>query len=130
VKRVGYVSDGELRALYEHAACFVYPSLYEGFGLPPLEAMACGCPVLASDAAAIPEVCGDAALYCDARSPGDLAARLGALMREPALRRTLAERGRARAAQFSWRRAAAANWDALAEAARIQSPRTKPIPSS
>jgi glycosyltransferase involved in cell wall biosynthesis len=116
VKRVGYVSDAELRALYEHAACFVYPSLYEGFGLPPLEAMLCGCPVLASDAASIPEVCGDAALYCDAWSPGDLAAKLGALMREPALRRTLAERGRAHAARFSWRRAAAANWDALLQA--------------
>jgi glycosyltransferase involved in cell wall biosynthesis len=113
VKRAGYVNDGELRALYEHAACFVHPSLYEGFGLPPLEAMRCGCPVLASDAASIPEVCGDAALYCDARSPAEIARKLDALMRDPGMRRTLAERGRAHAARFSWRSAAAANWDAV-----------------
>jgi len=91
----------------------VHPSLYEGFGLPPLEAMCCGCPVLASDAASIPEVCGDAALYCDARSPAEIARKLDALMRDPGMRRTLAERGRAHAARFSWRSAAVANWDAV-----------------
>jgi glycosyltransferase involved in cell wall biosynthesis len=121
VRRVGYVTDAELRALYEHATCFVHPSLYEGFGLPALEAMQCGCPVLASDAASIPEVCGDAALYCDARSPADIAGKLGTLVRDPALRRRLAERGRARAARFSWRSAAAANWDAVALAGRRRS---------
>jgi glycosyltransferase involved in cell wall biosynthesis len=110
VKRVGYVSDGELRALYEHAACFVYPSLYEGFGLPLLEAMICGCPVIASDAASIPEVCGDAALYCDARSPADIARKLTALMTDEAQRRALAARGLAHAARFSWREAALINW--------------------
>ena len=113
VKRVGYVSDGELRALYEHAACFVHPSRYEGFGLPPLEAMCCGCPVIAAEAASIPEVCGDAALYFDPASPADLAGKLAALMSDAAERAALAARGRARAARFSWRRAAAANWDEL-----------------
>jgi glycosyltransferase involved in cell wall biosynthesis len=111
VKRVGYVSDGELRALYEHAACFVHPSRYEGFGLPPLEAMCCGCPVLAAEAASIPEVCGDAALYFDPGSPADLAGKLDVLMAHPAARAALAARGRDRAARFSWRRAAAANWE-------------------
>jgi glycosyltransferase involved in cell wall biosynthesis len=117
VKRVGYVSDGELRALYERAACFVHPSRYEGFGLPPLEAMRCGCPVIAADAASIPEVCGDAALYFDPASPADLAEKLAALMANPAARGELAARGRARAAGFSWRRAAGANWDAIVRVA-------------
>ena len=87
VKRVGYVTDAELRALYEHAACFVYPSLYEGFGLPPLEAMACGCAVIVSDAASLPEICGDAAIYCDPRSPEDIAGKLAALMADGERRR-------------------------------------------
>ena len=65
-KFIGYVTDEELVALYSHAACFVYPSLYEGFGIPPIEAMSFGCPVVASDRASLPEGCRDAALYCDA----------------------------------------------------------------
>ena len=113
VKRVGYVTDAELRALYENAACFVYPSLYEGFGLPPLEAMACGCAVLVSDAASLPEVCGDAAVYCDPRSPEDIAGKLAAIMADADRRRTFAERGRRHAAQFSWRRAALGNWEEI-----------------
>jgi glycosyltransferase involved in cell wall biosynthesis len=89
VKHVGYVNDGELRALYEGAACFVYPSLYEGFGLPALEAMACGCPVIVSAAASLPEVCGDAALYCDPLDPESIARQIRRLMsdaRRPAWR--------------------------------------------
>jgi glycosyltransferase involved in cell wall biosynthesis len=108
VKRVGYVSDGELRALYEHAACFVHPSRYEGFGLPPLEAMCCGCPVIAAEAASIPEV-RRRGLCCDrvARRPRRQA---GCADHEPASPNPR-RRGRARAARVSWRRAAAANWD-------------------
>ena len=69
LKWLGFVPDEELNVLYRHAQWFIFPSLYEGFGLPPLEAMANGCPVLAADAASIPEVCGDAALYFDPRDP-------------------------------------------------------------
>ncbi len=98
----GAVSDTELRALYEHAGCFVFPSLYEGFGMPPLEAMACGCPVVASTAASIPEVCGDGALYFDPRDPAALAARIGEVLADPRLRDRLVAAGRARVAQFSW----------------------------
>jgi len=76
VKHVGYVSDEELRALYEHAACFVFPSYYEGFGLPAAEALALGCPVIAADAASIPEVCGDLAIYFNPRNPEELASVL------------------------------------------------------
>ena len=66
VRMVGFVSDSDLRALYEHALALVFPSFYEGFGLPPLEAMTCGCPVIISEQPALLEVCGDAALHCRA----------------------------------------------------------------
>lgn len=102
IRRLGYVTDGELRALYENAVCLLYPSLYEGFGLPPLEAMACGCPVIASTAASLPEVCGDAALYCDPRDPSDIAARIREVLDQPELRQTLRERALVRAGQFCW----------------------------
>jgi len=106
LRLAGYVSDGELRALYEHAACFAFPSFYEGFGLPPLEAMCCGCPVIVSDRASLPEVCGDAALYCKAEDPGTLAAALRRLLSSPSLRQELSESGRLRAATFGWDKAA------------------------
>jgi glycosyltransferase involved in cell wall biosynthesis len=112
-RRVGRVSDGELRALYERALCLVFPSTYEGFGLPPLEAMASGCPVIVSRHGAIPEVCGDAALYLDGTGAGALAALIARLAGDPALRDTLAARGRARAAAFTWRRTARALVGAL-----------------
>jgi glycosyltransferase involved in cell wall biosynthesis len=102
----GRVTDGELRALYENAACFVYPSFYEGFGLPPLEAMACGCPVIASRAASLPEVCGDAAMYCDPRDPMDIARAIDAVLGNPELRADLRRRGPERAARFTWDKAA------------------------
>lgn len=106
VKYVGYVSDEELKALYEHAACFIYPSFYEGFGLPPLEAMTCGCPVIVSKSSALPEVCGDAALYCDPYSPEDIANKIQQLMSDPELRKNLKQRGMERAKQFSWNQCA------------------------
>jgi glycosyltransferase involved in cell wall biosynthesis len=104
--QAGFVSDGELRALYEHAQCFAFPSLYEGFGLPPLEAMCCGCPVIVSNASSLPEVCADAALYCDPTDPTTLAAQLRRVLDSPALRAELREAGLRRAAQFSWSQAA------------------------
>ena len=98
----GRVSDAELRGLYERATCLVYPSLYEGFGIPPLEAMACGCPVIASDASSIPEACGESALLFDPASPESLAGRLSALLADDALRARLAAQGRDHAAARSW----------------------------
>jgi glycosyltransferase involved in cell wall biosynthesis len=99
VTRLGSVSSERVAALYRRAACLVFPSLYEGFGLPPLEAMACGCPVAAADAGALPEVCGDAAVLFDPNDAGSIAAGiLEADERSDELR----EKGFARAAQFSW----------------------------
>lgn len=114
VHYLGYVSDSELRALYERAHCFVYPSLYEGFGLPPLEAMACGCPVIVSDAASLKEVCGAAALYCDPMSHKDIADKIGLLLTDEALREKLCGMGRLRAARFLWTDTARAIWEETA----------------
>jgi glycosyltransferase involved in cell wall biosynthesis len=105
MKLLGVVSDQDLNVLYRHAAWFIFPSLYEGFGLPPLEAMANGCPVLAARAASIPEVYGDAVLYFD---PDD-AASLAACLRDvttrsdaQALRETMKQRAAARMAIYRW----------------------------
>ncbi len=106
-----YVNDSELRALYERAYCFVYPSLYEGFGLPPLEAMACGCPVIVSDAASLKEVCGAAALYCDPESHEDIADKISLLLTDAGLREKLRETGRNWAARFRWADTARAIWE-------------------
>ncbi len=82
VRMVGFVSDSELRALYEHALALVFPSFYEGFGLPPLEAMTCGCPVIISEQPALLEVCGDVALHCRADdAAADHALHAGAALR-------------------------------------------------
>jgi glycosyltransferase involved in cell wall biosynthesis len=107
-RALGRVSDAELRALYESAACLIFPSRYEGFGLPPIEAMACGCPVLAAPSGAVPEVCAEAALWFETEAGTDrpLTAALGRLLGEPGLAAHLRDAGRARAALFSWRRAA------------------------
>lgn len=102
----GYVSDGELRALYENAVCFVYPSFYEGFGIPPLEAMHCGCPVVTSNSSAIPEVCGEAALYCDPSDPKDIAHQVERVLSSRALRSELRQAGYERTRGFSWAAAA------------------------
>lgn len=100
---LGFVSDAELAALYRHAAWFVFPSLYEGFGLPAVEAMANSCPVLAARAASIPEVCGDAALYFDPHDPAELAATLRRVQREPELHGLLVRAGRERLQIYNWR---------------------------
>lgn len=113
----GYVTDAELRALYEGAACFVYPSLYEGFGLPLLEAMTCGCPVIASRAASLPEVGGGAAIYCDPLSPDNVADCINQVMHDKALQQRLRHLGRQRATQFTWARSATALLDLIDEVA-------------
>jgi glycosyltransferase involved in cell wall biosynthesis len=102
----GYVPDQDLPALYSSATTFVWPSLYEGFGLPPLEAMACGSPVVCSNASSLPEVVGDAALLFNPENTDELRERLRYVVRDEALRRDLRARGLARAAAFSWQRTA------------------------
>ncbi len=103
---VGYVADEDLPALYSGALAFVYPSLYEGFGLPPLEAMACGTPVICSNVASLPEVVGDAARLITPTDVDGLVAALFAVATDAGLRVALTEQGYRRVAQFSWRRCA------------------------
>jgi glycosyltransferase involved in cell wall biosynthesis len=102
----GYVTNGELRTLYENAECFVFPSFYEGFGLPPLEAMHCGCPVLVSRRASLPEVCAEAAAYCDPTDPADVARQLRLILTSSSMQQEMREAGLARAARFSWAKSA------------------------
>jgi glycosyltransferase involved in cell wall biosynthesis len=106
-KLIGVVSDETLIGLYQRAAIFVFPSLYEGFGLPVLEAMACGAPVLCSNTSSLPEVAGDAAILIDPRNVEQWSMELARMMENGALRTELSERGRARALTFSWDRTAA-----------------------
>jgi glycosyltransferase involved in cell wall biosynthesis len=117
VSFLGAVPDAELAALYRGALGFVFPSLWEGFGIPPLEAMASGCPVAASNAASIPEVCGPAALYFDPERTDDVARAICTLAGDEALRARLARRGLERAREFSFERCAAGVREALGIAA-------------
>jgi len=102
----GFVADADLPALYSAARLLAYPSLYEGFGLPMLEAMACGTPVVASTASCLPEVAGDAARLVSPTDVEALAAALDQVLTDEALRRDLAAKGHARAGQFTWEHAA------------------------
>lgn len=103
VVHVGHVTDAELRALYEGALALVYPSSYEGFGLPPLEAMVCGCPVIISDQLALLEVAGDAAKVVKKNDVAGFSAALTDVAEDPSLRTSLSTRGPRRAAMFTWR---------------------------
>jgi glycosyltransferase involved in cell wall biosynthesis len=102
----GFVRDEDLPALYAEAVCLAYPSLYEGIGLPVLEAMACGTPVVTSNVSSLPEVAGDAAILIDPYNVEELAAALRRLLDDEALRADLVARGFAQAAWFTWERAA------------------------
>jgi glycosyltransferase involved in cell wall biosynthesis len=104
VRFFGFVSHETLAALYRLADVFVFPSLYEGFGLPPLEAMASGTPVVTSNVSSLPEVVGDAALMIDPYEPQAIADAIRQVLVEPELRATLRVRGLARAREFSWER--------------------------
>ena len=102
----GYVTDRQLAACYRCSTAFVLPSLYEGFGLPVIEAMAHGVPVACSNAGALPEVCGDAGVLFDPQSVEAIAAAVSRILSEPDLRERLSRAGQARAAQFSWKKTA------------------------
>jgi glycosyltransferase involved in cell wall biosynthesis len=102
IKQAGYVSDEKLKALYQHAACFLYPSIYEGFGIPPLEAMRNGCPTLVGRAGALPETCGDASVYCDPFSVDDIAAKLREILDSSELSEDLRRRGVQHAQNYRW----------------------------
>ncbi|MGE5303761.1 MAG: glycosyltransferase family 4 protein [Alphaproteobacteria bacterium] len=103
---VDYVETWKLGQIYNLASVFVYPSLYEGFGLPPLEAMACGCPVIASRAASLPEVCADAAYYVDAKDVQSIAEGMYKVLADDQLGRSLIEKGKERAKLFTWEKTA------------------------
>jgi len=106
VNYLGYLGDEELATLYRGASCLVFPSFYEGFGLPPLEAMACGCPVVVSDVASLPEVCGDAAYYVNPYDVESMAEGMYKVLTDEDLRRSLTEKGLERAKLFSWEKCA------------------------
>lgn len=108
VRFFGFVPDATLAALYRLAFVFAFPSLYEGFGLPPLEAMACGTPVVTSQRSSLPEVLGDAAEYVDPYDVADIARGLGRLLEDRPRREELRRRGVARAGLYSWERSARA----------------------
>lgn len=102
---VGLVSEEDIYALYLNALAYIFPSFYEGFGLPPLEAMTCGTPVLASSVSAIPEVCGEGnALYFDPYDLDDMKAKMQEFIKDPTLRQKLIDRGKERVKFFSWKK--------------------------
>ena len=127
----GYISDEDLPAVYNAARLFVFPSLYEGFGLPLLEAMACGTPAVSSDRSSLPEVGGDAPLYADPEDTEALADQIRRGWEDASLRQVMRGKGLARAKEFSWARAAAET-DALYQlTVRGQNPLGRfPIPNS
>jgi glycosyltransferase involved in cell wall biosynthesis len=110
---VDYVPEQHLAPLYSGAIAMIYPSLYEGFGLPPLEAMACGAPVITSKTTSLPEVTGDAAILINPAQVNEIADAIVQVVECAGLRAEMRSRGREQARQFSWDRAAASTWDVL-----------------
>jgi len=106
IKFLGYVDAADKPALYAQAKVFVYPSIYEGFGLPPLEAMACGLPVVTSFASSLPEAIADAGLMIDPNNITDLVTAIKQILTDPQLAQTLSQRGKARSQNFGWQRPA------------------------
>jgi glycosyltransferase involved in cell wall biosynthesis len=119
---LGFVSDEQLNALYRLCTVFAYPSLYEGFGLPLAEAMRCGAACLTSDVSSLPEVGGDAVVYCDPREVGSIAAGLERLLADDDERRRLGERAQERAREFTWERCARETLAVLEAIARPRAP--------
>ena len=114
---LGYVDDQHLPALYSGAIALIFPSVYEGFGLPALEAMACGTPVLASNATSLPEVVGDAGLLFDPYDIDDMSSSIERIITDSDLRETLQLKGLERAKQFTWERTASLVWEVLSQTA-------------
>ena len=106
IKVLGFVSDTELKWLYQKAACYVLPSLSEGFGLPGLEAMAHGCPLVSSNATCLPEIYGDAALYFNPLNTDDMVLKIERLLKNPDLAKELVAKGHKQLAKYSWQRMA------------------------
>lgn len=120
VRFLGYCQQRDMPGLYEGAAALLFPSLFEGFGLPLLEAMWCDCPVVCSNVTSLPEIAGDAAVLVDPRAPGEIAHALSRVLTDEGLRRTLVERGRRRVTAFSWTRFTLAIVAALHRARQVQ----------
>ena len=118
VRFLGFVPDNTLAVLYQLASVFVFPSLYEGFGLPPLEAMAAGTPVITSNVSSLPEVVGDAALLIDPMNASAIADAIGRVLGDTSLRAELIRRGRERVKRFSWERSAARVFEVYSELCR------------
>jgi glycosyltransferase involved in cell wall biosynthesis len=118
VRVLDYVPDADLPGLYTGARVFAFPSLYEGFGFPVLEALACETPVVASNTSSLPELAGDAALLIDPTDVGALTTALRRLLTDDALRQTLIARGREQVKGFAWARAARETMEVLERAAR------------
>lgn len=112
-RRLGMVSDDDMPALYAGADALFFPSLYEGFGLPVLEAMACGCPVVTANATSLPEAAGDAARLVDPENEADMVSGLRHVLTDPAYAETLRAKGRERAARFTWERTARTMLDVM-----------------
>jgi glycosyltransferase involved in cell wall biosynthesis len=106
IKFLGYAPQQDIPLLYSAAYALLYPSLYEGFGLPPLEAMACGCPVIVSNTSSLPEICGDAAYYVDPYSIENIAEGLFRVVSDEKIREALRQKGLERAKKFSWKKSA------------------------
>ncbi len=103
VMKLGYIDDDDLVRMYNLADCYLYPSLYEGFGLPILEAQACGCPIIASNTASIPEVAGEGALYVDPRDVDDLACAMVRIVRDRRFRNRIVAAGSKNCARYTWK---------------------------
>ncbi|HID89280.1 MAG TPA: glycosyltransferase family 1 protein, partial [Anaerolineae bacterium] len=119
VRFIGWVAEEDKPALYRGAVAFLFPSRYEGFGLPPLEALACGTPVVGSDAASLPEVVGDAGVLVDPDDAEGMAGAVIQLAEDPAFHAELRRRALAQAAHFSWERTAHATLEAYRAAAKL-----------
>lgn len=122
VRHLGYVDPDLLPVLYRAAAAVVFPSLYEGFGSPPLEAMACGCPAAVARSGSLPEMCGSAALYFDPMSPRSMAEALESILDDEASVRSLREAGLRQAARFTWAASAARHLAAYRQALQTAAP--------